>query len=442
MKRTIMHIDMNAFFASVEQQINPALRGKPIAVIGSNERTVVTTASYEARAYGVKTGMTKYEAKRLCPHVILVAGDTSRYTHTCRCLVEIYRQYTPIVEVYSIDEAFLDITGSIPLFGNAEIIVKNIKRDIRQRLGRLTCSVGIAHNKLLAKLGSDMKKPDGLVIIRQEDVDTLLEHLPAKELCGIGSQLEKRLSAIGIRTCGELGRASIRLLRSQFGVIGERLKLMAQGRDDSLVIPLEQEPDAKSVGHSMTLDTDVSDPETLERHILHLSEMVGRRLRRGGYAGRTVTLTLRYPDFDTFTRRSSVGIHMNNSMDIYLVAKDILNTIRLQQPIRLVGVSISNLVRNFGQIPLFRSDRVKQAATRAMDEINDRYGDFCITWGTLIERYHHKGVISPSWRPDGVKCINPSIQKTKIQFMSLHQTELTHHHLPIPQDQIRPETMA
>lgn len=408
-----MHIDMNAFFASVEQQINPALRGKPIAVIGSNERTVVTTSSYEARAYSVKTGMTKYEAKRLCPHIILVAGDTGRYTDTCRRLVEIFRQYTPIVEVYSIDEAFLDVTGSIPLFGSAEVIAKNIKENIRQILGRLTCSIGIAPNKLLAKLGSDMKKPDGLVIIQQEDVCKLLENLPVKELCGIGPRLEIYLSAMGIKTCGELGRASIHVLRNRFGVIGERLNLMAQGIDDSPVIPLGQEPDTKSVGHSMTLDRDVSDMETLERHILQLSEMVGRRMRRGGYTGRTVALTLRYTDFTTFTKRTTVGMHTNNSIEVYMIAKNILDTIRLQQPIRLIGISVSNLTKNISQIPLLISDRNKKAATRAMDEINDRYGDFCITWGTLIERYHHKGVISPAWRPTGIKCVNFSENKQK-----------------------------
>ena len=210
-------------------------------------------------------------------------------------LVEIYRQYTPIVEVYSVDEAFLDVTGSIPLFGNVEVIAKNIKKDIRKTLGRLTCSIGIAPNKLLAKLGSDMKKPDGLVIIQQEDIGKLLEHLPVQELWGIGPRLEKHLAVMGIKTCGELGRASIHVLKNRLGVIGERLKLMAQGIDDSPVVPMEQEADAKSVGHSMTLDRDVSDRETLERHILQLSEMVGRRLRRGGYAGRTVALTLRYP---------------------------------------------------------------------------------------------------------------------------------------------------
>jgi len=401
MNKIIMHIDMNAFFASVEQQVNPALRGKPIAVIGSNERTVVTTSSYEARVYGVKTGMTKYEARRLCPHIILVAGDTNRYTDTCRRLFEISLQYTPIVEVYSIDEAFLDITGSIPLFGSAEVIAKNIKEDIRQRLGGLTCSIGIAPNKLLAKLGSDMKKPDGLVVIQQEDVGKLLKNLPVKELCGIGPRLATHLATLGIKTCGELGRASIHLLKNRFGVIGERLKLIAQGIDDSPVIPLGQEPDAKSVGHSMTLDRDVSDMETLERHILQLSEMVGRRMRRGGYTGRTVTLTLRYSDFTTFTKRITVGMHTNNSIDIYIIAIDTLNTIQLQQPIRLIGISVSNLIKNISQIPLFMSDRNKKATIRAMDEINDRYGDFCITWGTLIERYHHKDVISPSWRPSG-----------------------------------------
>ena len=406
-----MHIDMNAFFASVEQQVNPALRGKPIAVIGSNERTVVTTSSYEARAYGVKTGMTKYEAMRLCPHVILVAGDTSRYTDTCRRLVEIYRQYTPIVEVYSVDEAFLDVTGSIPLFGSAEVIAKNIKEDIHKTLGRLTCSIGIAPNKLLAKLGSDMKKPNGLVIIQQEDIGRLLKHLPVQELWGIGPRLERHLAIMGIKTCGELGRASVLSLKNRFGVIGERLKLMAQGINDSPVIPLEQEADAKSVGHSMTLDRDVSDIETLEQYILQLSEMVGRRLRRGGYAGRTVALTLRYPNFTTFTKRSTMGMYMNTSIDIYIAAKEILNTIRLQQPIRLIGISVCNLTKNTVQIPLFSTDRVKQAATHTMDTINDRYGDFCITWGTLIERYQHKGVISPAWRPAGVKCVNLSTQK-------------------------------
>ncbi len=413
MNRIIMHVDMNAFFASVEQQNNPALRGKPIAVIGSHERTVVTTSSYEARAYGVKTGMTKYEARRLCPHIILVAGDTGRYTDTCRRLVEIFLQYTPIVEVYSIDEAFLDITGSIMLFGSAEIIAKNIKTDIRKRFGRLTCSIGIAPNKLLAKLGSDMKKPDGLVVIQREDVGKLLENLPVKELCGIGPRLETHLATMGISTCGELGRTSIPVLKNRFGVIGERIKLMAQGIDDSPVIPPGQEPDAKSVGHSMTLERDVSDMETLERHILHLSEMVGRRMRRGGYTGRTVALTMRYSDFTTFTKRTTVGMHTNNSIDTYIIAKEILNTIRLQQPIRLIGVSVSNLTKSIPQISLFSSDRNKKAATRAMDEINDRYGDFCITWGALLERYHHNGVISPAWRPGGVKCVNFSAQKTK-----------------------------
>ncbi|MCF6148978.1 MAG: DNA polymerase IV [Candidatus Kuenenia sp.] len=413
MKRIIMHIDMNAFFASVEQQMNPSLRGKPIAVIGSNERTVVTTSSYEARAYGVKTGMTKYEAKRLCPHIMLVAGNTSRYTDTCRRLVKIYSRYTPIVEVYSVDEVFLDVTGSIPLFADAETIAKKIKQDIRKYFGRLTCSIGIAPSKLLAKLASDMKKPDGLVVIHEKDVRSLLENLPVQELWGIGSKLAEHLASLGINTCGELGRASVQRLKHKFGIIGERLILMGQGIDDSPVIPMEKESDAKSVGHSMTLEEDISDREDIERYVLQLSEMVGRRLRKEGYSGRTVSLTLRYSDFSTFTRRKTIGIHINDGINIYFVALDVLNAIKLCHPVRLIGVSVSNLHKNHFQTPLFPAERAKQQVVYAMDEINNRYGEFSITWGTLMNRYHHKGVISPAWRPKGVKCINLANQMGK-----------------------------
>ena len=412
-QRTIMHIDMNAFFASVEQQINPSLRGKPIAVVGSNERTVVTTSSYEARAYGVKTGMTKYEAKRLCPHIILVEGNTSRYTDTCRRLVKIYSHYTPLIEVYSVDEVFLDIAGSIPLFNSAVDIAKKIKQDIHKYLGGLTCSIGIAPNKLLAKLASDMKKPDGLFIIQEKDVRSLLENLPVQQLWGIGSKLAKHLASIGITTCGELGRASMPQLKHTFGIIGERLVLMAQGIDDSPVIPLEKESDVKSVGHSMTLEKDISDMETIERLILQLSEMVGRRMRKGGYSGRTVALTIRYSDFSTLTKRKTIGTSINDGLNIYLVACDILNAIRPCHPVRLIGVSVSNLHKDYTQIPLFPAERAKQKVVSVMDEINNRYGEFSITSGTLMNRYHHKGVISPAWRPKGIKCINLANQMGK-----------------------------
>ncbi|MFQ5714993.1 MAG: DNA polymerase IV [Candidatus Scalinduaceae bacterium] len=403
--KTIMHVDMNAFFASVEQQVNPSLRNKPVAVIGAHKRTVITTASYEARAYGVKVGMTVPEAKKLCPDIIFVAGDNKRYTDTCTRLVRLYTNYTPLVEVYSVDEAFLDITGSLCLFNSPEDIAIQIKRKIRKNFG-LTCSIGIGSNKLLAKLASNMKKPDGLTIIHPEDVSEILGKLPVSTLCGIGSRLEMHLEAVGVKTCGELGRFPVKELKRKFGIIGERLHQMGLGIDESHVVPVEDVPDAKSVGHSMTLDKDISDNESIERYILQLSEMVGRRLRRGQYSGRTVALTLRYSDFHTFTKRRTIKEYINDDFDIYLVALDVLRLIRLKYAVRLLGVSISNLVKDYDQMLLFKKDRDRQSVVQAMDEINDRYGEFSITRARLLDRYPHKGVIAPAWRPAGVRRVN------------------------------------
>ena len=270
MPRAILHVDMDAFFASVEQRVNPALRGRPVAVCGANARTVILTASYEARAYGVKTGMMLHEAKALCPGLILVPGDHARYTDICRQLVAICRDYTPAVELFSVDEAFLDVTDSLALFGGAEAIARAIKARVRGELG-LTASVGIAPNKLLAKLASGLNKPDGLVMVAPPDVPALLERLPVQELCGIGPALTRQLAELGIATCGALGRAPLYLLTARFGVIGRTLSAMGRGEDDAPLVPIEAEPEAKSVGHSMTLERDVRTPAELERTLLQLS---------------------------------------------------------------------------------------------------------------------------------------------------------------------------
>lgn len=231
--RTILHIDMNAFFAAVEQQSDPALRDKPVAVIGSGARTIITTCSYEARAFGVKTGMTVYEAKRLCPTLIMVVGNNRKYTDTSTGIINIFRDYTPLVEVFSIDEAFLDVSGCLKIFGSAIRISMLIKACIYQKYG-LTCSVGIAPNKLLAKLASDMQKPDGLTIIAPDKISETLEELPIEELCGIGSKTQQKLNMLGITTCGQLGRFPVKTLKKRFGIIGERLQRMGLGLDDTL----------------------------------------------------------------------------------------------------------------------------------------------------------------------------------------------------------------
>ncbi len=400
--KTILHIDMNAFFASVEQRANPALRDRPMAVIGSKHRGVVLSPSYEARAYGVKTGMTYGEAKKACPDIVMAIADSAKYSAACEQLIAIWSEFTPVVELFSIDEAFLDVTGCEALFGDPVRIALRIKERIWEEMG-LLCSIGIAPNKLLAKLGSDLQKPDGLVLITPDFVADVLEDLPVQQICGIGPSLTKRLASMGLQTCGELGRASVRMLMARFGILGERLRDMARGIDDDPVVSAaEQEAEAsRSMGHSMTLEEDCSDRTMIERHLLQLSEKVGQRLRRGGYRGRTVTLTLRYADFHTFSKQRRLQHTVNHGLDIYAAATGLLRELPLHQAIRLVGVSMSGLERNAAQMPLFTEERKRGFIAEAMDDINDRYGNFTVTWGTLAERAHHERVISPAWRPAG-----------------------------------------
>ncbi len=403
MERIILHIDMNAFFASVEQQSNPALRGKPVAVTGSEQRTVILTASYEARAFGVKTGFTMWEAKQKCPQLIIVPANNRLYTHVSSQITKIFLDYTPIVETFSIDEAFLDITGSISAFGSVERICYLIKSRIKARFG-ITCSIGVAPNKLLAKLGSDMKKPDGLTYITRETAPRILETLPIKELCGIGRKMERHLNMMSIYTCGELGRCDEKRLTRKFGIIGTRLKFMGQGLDDSPVVPAEDAEEVKSVGHSMTLRKDIWERDDILKFLLQLSEMVGRRARRYGVWGKTVHLTIRYADFTTFGKQESQPGYINMSDDIYLAAVKILDSMELTQPIRLLGVRITNLQYSTSQLPLFPEEQTRLKLTEAMDAVNNRHGDFTVMYGSLLNQ-ESKGsyVISPAWRPDGIR---------------------------------------
>ena len=393
---------MNAFFASVEQQSNPELRGKPIAVIGAAKRTIVTTCSYEARAFGVKTGMNSWEARKMCPELIFVIGNNRKYTYTSTLIFQIMRDFTPLVEVSSIDEAFLDVTGCLSLFGPPQRIAGLIKGRIREQFG-LTCSVGIAPNKLLAKLASDMQKPDGLTAIVKADIPRVLERVPIKDICGIGAKTQTKLAKFGIRTCGDLGRFPVDILRRTFGVIGERLHQMGLGQDDSPVVPDAEAEEVKSVGHSTTLDRDISERQEILRFLLQLSEMVGRRARRYQVAGRTVTLTVRYQDFTTFSRQESRGSYTNNSEEIYQASVKILDGIDIAQPIRLLGVKISNLRHHTEQLPLFPAERKKARLASAMDHVNNKFGDFTVTFGSLLGKETGSRVISPAWRPEGLR---------------------------------------
>jgi DNA polymerase-4 len=396
-ERVIMHVDMDAFFASVEQRVNPDLRGRPVVVCGGGKRTVVAAASYEARPYGIRSGMPLYEAQRKCPDLFVVQAEIPTYVDASVRVLKILQGFTPEVEVYSIDEAFLDVTGSLALFRGVEEIARMIKEQIKRELG-LTCSIGIAPNKLLAKLASAMHKPDGMRIIRQEEIPFLLMDLPVEEMWGIGPRLATYLYEMGITTCGQLGKIPPDILERRFGLIGKMLYRMAKGMDESSVTPFGAAPDARSMGHSMTLDQDICSKDEIAGYILLLAEMVGRRLRSGGYAGRTVVLTLRYSDFCTFSRRMTVKRYITTGPQIYKVAMRILDGIRLRDAVRLVGVGLANLVKGRVQIPLFQGERKGEELVLAMDRVNDRYGEFTLTWGPLMGG--RKGrVVPPSWRP-------------------------------------------
>ena len=382
MDRIILHIDMDAFFISVEQRDNPALMGKPAAVCGSLSRSVVTSATYEARPFGIRAGMSTQEAKRRCPQLILVEGNHSKYTETSARIFSILKEFTPLVEVASIDEAYLDITQSLLLFQSPFYITKSIKDKIRQS-EQLTCSIGVAPNKLLAKLGSGLKKPDGLVVIRKDDVREILEDLPVSKLYGIGPKLAEALNSIGIFACGQLGRFPIDVLTKRFGVIGDRLHEMGLGLDDSPVIPFDEEEDAKSISHSLTLEEDTSDPKMLRKVMLQLSERVSRRMRRDGFYGKRIAITVRYSDFFTFSKQKTFSKWMNSGNEIFRHAFQIFESIPHPKPIRLLGVGMSQLKKEWCQLDLFEKKDKKDNLLKAMDRVNERFGDWTLTWAGL-----------------------------------------------------------
>jgi DNA polymerase-4 len=402
MASIIVCVDMDAFFASVEQRDNPDLRGKPLAVTGAGERTVVATSSYEARARGVKTAMSVREAKRLCPELILVVGNHAKYGEICRQLEQICLRFTPDIEVRSIDEVFLDVTRSHHLFGGPVELAQRLKASVRSELG-LTCTVGMGPNVLVAKLASDLAKPDGFRWIDETAVPAVFETLPVKKLSGIGRQTEEKLRMMGITACGQLGRAPLPLLVKRFGTIGPDLKAMGNG---TLQRPLETaSPEPKSIGHRTTLPEDIWKREELKACLLRLSEKVGRRARRYDYRGKKITLTVRYNDFETFSRQDTLPTATNETGEIYRFAVSILDKIELKKSVRLLGISLASLSRGEGQLQLFgQPDKDKKAAlAKAVDAVNDKFGEGAVTHASTLAREEDQKVVSPARGPSGVR---------------------------------------
>ncbi|HHY91788.1 MAG TPA: DNA polymerase IV, partial [Firmicutes bacterium] len=342
MGETILHVDMNAFFAACHQAADPSLRGRPLLVSGDPEARhgIVLTASYEARPFGVKTAMPIGEALRLCPQATVVRPDFRLYSSYSRQVMAILSSYTPLVEQFSIDEAWLDVSGCETLFGPPLAIAQEIKARIRRELG-LTCSIGVAPTKILAKMASDLEKPDGLVHLRVEDIPTRIWPLPVAALFGVGPQTAAALTRLGIRTIGQLAHFPRASLKGRFGVYGEYLGELAWGRDGSRVNP--EDEGVKSVGNSITLPHDTADPEELETVLLALAEEVGTRLRRRALAGRTVTVSIKTPDFKLHSRSVTYPDATALTETIYARARDIFRRHFVGRLARLVGLSVSSL---------------------------------------------------------------------------------------------------
>ncbi len=403
-ERVIFHVDMNAFFASVEQRCNPSLRGKPIVVCGNpKKRTVVAACSYEAKAFGITNGMSIFEAKALCPHVLLVGGNPEKYVDIAQHIFAIFGELTPQVEIFSIDEAFLDMTGTCRLLGrDPDDAARLIKQRIRSAYG-LTCSIGIGPNKLIAKVASNLQKPDGLVRVRQAEVHALMTRLPIEALCGVGPKLQKHLNDLGITTCEELGRTAEALLVGKFGLLGRSLKRMGQGLDDGPVAPLAADGQAKSMGHCYTLPRDTDNEEAIFGTLLRLCERVARRLRADGYQGRTISLTIRYADFSGVTHARSIPHPTDNGLRLYEVAREIFQRYcdPLSQRVRLVGVSASQLTQHQRQASFLEEEVRRGRIDRCVDRLADRFGEFTLvrasacaplvpkSHGFLLKATHH-----------------------------------------------------
>jgi DNA polymerase IV len=376
---SILHLDMDAFFAAVEQRDDPSLRGKPLLIGHDGPRGVVATASYQARPYGCHSAQPMVTAKRLCPHAVVLPVRMDAYRRASDEMFAILDEFSPAVEPLSIDEAFVDLTGTERLLGDAETVARRLKDRIRADL-RLTASVGLAPNKFLAKLASDLEKPDGLTVIRAANVNRVLPPLPVTKLWGIGRATAERLRTLGVRTVGDLRRTSEAALRSCLGSETGRYLRLAHGLDDRPVVP---DRGAKSISHEQTFETDVSDPAHVRGVLLDQVEHVAARLRRRGLVARGVALKIRFGDFQTLSRSATLASPTDATSELWAAARHLFDGWPFQ-PVRLIGAAAERLSpRGQGQLDLFADtarDRLRRLDAVA-DRINQRFGTRSIRRG-------------------------------------------------------------
>lgn len=382
MRRWIMHVDMDAFFASVEQRDDPALQGKPVIVGGKSRRSVVATASYEARAFGVHSAMPLSQAKRLCPHGCFVAPRFEAYREASDAIHQVMLHYADAYDPISLDEAFLDISGMGNQYPTLGAIGRAIKEEIRSAV-HLTASVGIAPNKFLAKMASDMKKPDGLCIIPYGREREVLAPLPVRRLWGVGEVTEKKLLAAGFRTIADIQEAPLEKLSALLGNQGPLLKDLSFGIDDRPVVSSRQ---VKSIGDESTYEYDLTDRQKIDREIAIHSDIVAQRLRRHDLAARTISLKIRFASFKTIMRSLSLEEGTNLQETIDSTCQTLLSRIQLTEGIRLIGVTASNLGAPLSIPSLFSDEEDKRSrAAKAMDSIQQKYGRKALQKGFWLE---------------------------------------------------------
>lgn len=380
-QRWIIHADMDAFYASVEQRDHPEYQGKPVIVGGKSNRGVVAAASYEARQYGVHSAMSVMEAKRRCPQGIYVVPQISKYAEISAQIVHIFADFSPRIETLALDEAFLDVTGMELLHGDVVHIARQIKSRVYAELG-LIVSVGVAVNKFLAKLASAHRKPDGLVIIRPGEELEFLAPLPVSRLWGVGEVTEKKLKLLQVDSVGKLRKIDPYTLERTLGKAAIELYNLAWGRDERPVIP---DREAKSIGNEDTFETDIEQPDEIRTKLLDLAERVGWRVRKEGLAGKTITLKVRFSSFRTITRSITLQDPVALDEVIYEVALQLMDKIIVKEGIRLLGVSVSNFSQRSTQLCLFNEvteKREKIAST--MDELKERFGAEIVKRGRLL----------------------------------------------------------
>ena len=377
-ERKILHVDMDAFYASVEQRDDPSLRGKPLVVGGSSNRGVVAAASYEARQFGIRSAMPMRDAYRRCPDLLRVAPQMSHYSAVSKEVFTIFREFTPFVEGLSLDEAFLDVSASLALFGDEVSIAREVKNRIRSQTA-LTASVGVAPNKLVAKIASDLDKPDGLYVVTLENMREVLDPLPARVIPGIGRETLGKLKRVGIETIADLRQAPDRDLEPIFGKFTQRTRDRASGIDDRPVISSRAD---KSISAEETFDSDLADIPAMNRHLLRLSERTASRIRAKELVAGTVQVKIRQADFSTFTRQRALRPPGNSTDQLYEAAKGLLRDWLHDFPgarIRLLGVGGSDLSRD-AQPDLFAPD-IAAGGTQldqTVDEIRDRFGSLSV----------------------------------------------------------------